>query len=123
SFIAPVLASHDHAKFEIVCYYTNPFADELTPRLRAHADVWRDDATLGDDILAAQIRHDQIDILVDLSGHTGFNRLLVFARKPAPVQFTYLGYCDTTGMPAIDSLITDEIADPPMDDSRYVERL
>jgi predicted O-linked N-acetylglucosamine transferase (SPINDLY family) len=77
---------------------------------------------MSDDELAAQIRADRIDILVDLSLHMAGNRLLVFARRPAPVQATYLGYCGTTGLDAIDFRLTDPHLDPPQDDAHYAEK-
>jgi predicted O-linked N-acetylglucosamine transferase (SPINDLY family) len=123
SFIAPILASHDRRSFLIVCYFTKPFGDAITDRFRAGADLWRDAAALSDDQLAQQIRLDKIDILIDLSGHTGRNRLLVFARKPAPVQVTYLGYCDTTGLSTMDYRVTDAVADPPGQEAFYTEKL
>lgn len=84
----------------------------MTERLKRLADVWTDCGALDDDALATQIRHDGIDILVDLAGHTARNRLLTFARKPAPIQVTWLGYPASTGMTAIDYRLTDQHADP-----------
>ncbi|MDA0661771.1 MAG: hypothetical protein O3B08_02910 [Proteobacteria bacterium] len=95
------------------CYANLENADDTTARLRASSDHWRWVAGIDDAQLAKQIRADEIDILVDLSGHTAGNRLLVFQRRPAPVQATWLGYPNTTGMSAIDYRITDAIADPP----------
>ena len=112
-FMEPVLAKHDHARFEIFCYYTHHQKDRVTDGLRPLADHWIDCEELSDAELAARIRADRIDILVDLGGHTADNRLLVFAEKPAPVQATYLGYPNTTGMETIDYHITDAFADPP----------
>src|SRR5207249_12273159 len=82
-------------------------------RLRGYADVWHDVLRTKDQDLAELIERDRIDILVDLTGHTAGNRLLVFARKPAPVQVTWLGYPDTTGLATIDYRLTDAYADPP----------
>ncbi|MGJ7494980.1 hypothetical protein ACSFA8_07890 [Variovorax sp. RT4R15] len=101
-FIEPIIKNHDHAKFEIHCYYSHPTHDMITQRIRGLADRWIDCAGMSDDEMAKQIRADGIDILVDLSGHTGHNRLLTFARKPAPIQMTWLGYQATTGLSAID---------------------
>jgi predicted O-linked N-acetylglucosamine transferase (SPINDLY family) len=81
--------------------------DAVTGFLREHVDRWRDVAGLGDEQLADVVRADGIDILVDLAAHSGHNRLLTFARKPAPVQITYLAYCSTTGVDAIDYRVTD----------------
>ncbi|NJO16884.1 MAG: tetratricopeptide repeat protein [Thioploca sp.] len=112
-FIEPILAHHDHQQFEIVCYYNERHDDFITRRLQSYADHWVNCVELSDAELAAKIRQDQIDILVDLSGHTSGYRLLVFARKPAPVQVTYLGYLSSTGLTSIDYRITDNYVDPP----------
>ncbi len=112
-FIEPVLAGHDRAGFEVVCYHNSPKADTVTERLRGHADRWENIYRLDDTEVARTIGADAIDILVDLSGHTGFNRLLALARKPAPVQATWLGYLNTTGLRAIDYRIVDFQAAPP----------
>ena len=117
-FLLPLLENHDHAAFEIFCYSDTP-PDGLTERLRRHADVWRDARSLSHQQLADVIRADGIDILVDLAMHTRNNRLPVFARKPAPVQVTYLAYCSTTGLRTIDYRLTDSHLDPPDGDDRY----
>jgi predicted O-linked N-acetylglucosamine transferase (SPINDLY family) len=123
-FFEPILASHDHQRFEIVCYADVHNPDITTQRLQEYADRWRSLVGLSDEQAAALIRQDQIDILVDLAGHTGGNRLLVFARKPAPVQASYLGYLGTTGLEAIDYYITDAHADPlGLAEEHYQERL
>lgn len=123
-FIEPVIARHDRSRYAIYCYYTNPDADETTHRIARNAEVWRHVTAGGDDAFARLIEEDGIDILIDLGGHTEFNRLGVFARKPAPVQITWLGYPDTTGLSTIDYRITDAIADPfPESDDRHTERL
>ncbi|MGA3068407.1 MAG: hypothetical protein ABSF29_16320, partial [Tepidisphaeraceae bacterium] len=90
-------------------------------RFKKSADRWRDIAGLTDEQAANQIREDQIDILVDLALHTGGNRLLVFARKPAPIQATYLGYPGSTGLATIDYRLTDPFIDPPGADDDYTE--
>lgn len=112
-FVLPLLESHDHERFEIFCYASVRLPDAMTARCRDHADAWRDVATLSDEQLADTIRHDQIDILVDLAMHTAGNRLLTFARKPAPVQVTYLAYAGATGLRTIDYRLTDPHLDPP----------
>lgn len=123
-FIEPVIAHHDREAVEVFCYYTERAADETTHRIAAHATVWRQVHEEDDETLARLICADGIDILVDLSGHTAGNRLGVFARKPAPVQMTWLGYADTTGMAAIDYRITDAMSDPvPHAESFHTERL
>lgn len=112
-FLRPILAGHDREQFDIFCYSNSDEADALTQDMQRQAHCWRAIAGV-DDARAAQLVHaDAIDILVDLSGHTRGNRLGVFARKPAPVQITYLGYLNTTGMAAMDYRITDANADPP----------
>jgi predicted O-linked N-acetylglucosamine transferase (SPINDLY family) len=113
TFIEPILANHDHAAFEVVCYCDVPRPDAVTQRLRAFADQWHSIIGMTDEQLAGKIRQDGIDILVDLAGHTADNRLRTLARKPAPVQVTYIGYPDTTGLRAVDYRITDGDADPP----------
>lgn len=111
-FFEPILACHDKDQFEVYCYYTHPVSDNVTRRIQSLADHWLSCHEMSDDALAARIREDGIDILVDLSGHTGHNRLLTFARKPAPVQMTWLGYQATTGLQAMDYRITEESLDP-----------
>lgn len=112
-FIEPVLASHDRDLFDVVCYYNFARTDPVTERLKSLVSAWRNIAMLSDDVLAQVVRDDSIDILVDLSGHTAYNRLLAFARKPAPVQATWLGYLNTTGLDSMDYRITDARACPP----------
>jgi len=111
-FLEPILGSHDHAAFEVFCYADEIWPDAVTDRLRKKADQWRNIRSMSDEVVAETVRRDGIDILIDLGGHTGYNRLLTFARRPAPVQASYLGYPDTTGMSAIDYRITDAHADP-----------
>jgi predicted O-linked N-acetylglucosamine transferase (SPINDLY family) len=112
-FVEPVLSHHDHDQFEVFCYYNNLKVDEVTRRLQQYADHWITCAGWSDEVLAERIRQDQIDILVDLMGHTANNRLLVFARKPAPIQvFNTIGYSNTTGLTAMDYRITDGYIDP-----------
>ena len=111
-FIAPILANHDKSKFVVHCYHAYPSRDADTQRIETLADMFVDCHAMTDDELAARVRRDQIDILIDLSGHTGYNRLLVFARKPAPIQMTWLGYQATTGLSAVDYRITEESLDP-----------
>jgi protein O-GlcNAc transferase len=111
-FIEPVLTQYDRSNFEIFCYSSTEHADAVTHRLRGKTNAWRDVSAIDDEELAAQVRRDGIDILVDLSGHSGGHRLLCFARKPAPIQVSYLGYPNTTGLSTIDYRISDRIADP-----------
>ena len=118
-FFEPVLAHHKHKQFEIFCYYTDNRIDDDTRRLRQYADHWADCMGLTDDDFYDQIKQDQIDILVDLAGHTANHRLPVFARKPAPVQVAYLGYPNTRGLPAIDYRITDRHIEPEGNADRF----
>src|SRR6266850_2497702 len=111
-FFEPVLARHDRREFEVFCYYNLSYSDATTERLLRSADCWREIASMSDEAVADLVRADGIDVLVDLSGHTTYHRLLVFARKPAPVQATWLGYLSTTGLDAIDYRITDRQASP-----------
>jgi protein O-GlcNAc transferase len=112
-FILPLMEAHDSAQVEIFCYAHVAQDDAVTERIRARAHHWRSTVGMTDEQMAQQIRRDQIDILIDLAAHTGCNRLLVFARKPAPVQATYLAYAGTTGLDTIDYRITDPQLDPP----------
>jgi len=122
-FMLPVLANHDADRFEIFCYSETLHPDEITQRLQSHAHVWREIGSLSDEQLAQQIVDDRIDILVDLAMHLRRNRLLCFARKPAPVQVTYLAYPGTTGLDAIDYHLTDVFLDPPgTNDDFYCEK-
>ncbi|PJG55939.1 acetylglucosamine transferase [Bradyrhizobium forestalis] len=108
----PVLQHHDRAQFEIVCYSCSSKVDATTREFQAITDRWRDASQWTDDRLAAQIRADRVDILIDLSGHTRGNRLGVFARKPAPIQAHGWGHGTGTGLPTIDYLFSDPVAIP-----------
>jgi predicted O-linked N-acetylglucosamine transferase (SPINDLY family) len=121
-FLLPLLQSHDRRNFEIHCYCSVLRPDYVTRRFKEHADVWHDVAAETDDRLAERIRRDQIDILIDLTMHMRNNRLLLFARKPAPVQVTWLAYPGGTGLPAIDYRLTDALLDPPDSDQHYAEK-
>jgi len=123
SYIEPLLAAHDRKVVESFCYSTVPKADETSRRLESIADHWRDSHALSATQLADQIVSDSIDILVDLAGHTARNSLPTFALKPAPVQVTYLGYPNTTGLDTIDYRLTDTIADPQGAEAFYSETL
>jgi predicted O-linked N-acetylglucosamine transferase (SPINDLY family) len=109
----PVLAHHDRGRYEIFCYHNHAAPDATTLELQALAEHWRDVAALDDAALERLILDDAIDVLVDLSGHTLGNRLPVFARRPAPVQATWIGYPQTTGLAAMDYRISDALLDPP----------
>ncbi len=118
-FIEPALARHDSASFEVFCYHSGRVVDDVTRRLAQYTDHWDEIFDLDDAQATELIRSHGIDILVDLSGHLRDNRLLVFARKPAPIQVTYLAYPNTTGMSAIDYRLSDALCDPPGATERY----
>ncbi|MGA1400900.1 MAG: tetratricopeptide repeat protein, partial [Phycisphaerales bacterium] len=113
SFIEPLFAHLDRDRFECFAYADVAREDDTTRRLKALVPNWRSIHGSTDEQTAARIRDDSIEILVDLAGHTAGNRLGVFARRAAPVQATYLGYPNTTGLPQIDFRIVDSITDPP----------
>ena len=123
-FSEPLLTLHDSKKFEIFAYSNTEAIDSVTERLMKEVDHWRDIQFMNDDEAADLIESDKIDILVDLTGHTARNRLLVFARKPAPLQITWLGHPATSGMKAMDYRITDVHAEPSgMTEHLNVEKL
>jgi predicted O-linked N-acetylglucosamine transferase (SPINDLY family) len=113
-FLEPVLSRHDRERFEVFCYSATPTVDARTIAFQKIAgNRWRDIRPFNHDQAAALIRRDAIDVLIDTTGHTGGSQLMLFARKPAPVQVTWLGYPDTTGLQSMDYRITDANADPP----------
>ena len=123
-FFEGTLVHHDPERFLVHCYSDVERPDAHTGRLRRAAGAWRDIAGSDDNAVAELVRRDGIDILIDLSGHTDNHRLLMFARKPAPVQVTWNGYANTTGMSAMDYRITDALADPPgMTEHLHSEKL
>jgi len=109
----PVLRHRERELFRIACYSCSPLQDNITAQCRDVADVWVDAWQMSDDELTARIQADQIDILVDLSGHSAGNRLTVFARKPAPIQVTAWGSGTGTGVPTIDYFFADPVTVPP----------
>ena len=118
-----LLSNHDHRQVEVFCYSDVRAPDAVTAKLKGMADEWRATAGLSDPQMAGLIRADRIDILVDLAVHTAGNRLLVFARKPAPVQVSMLGMPTTTGLATIDYRLTDPYFDPPgVSDRDYTEQ-
>ncbi|HEY8748673.1 MAG TPA: tetratricopeptide repeat protein [Tepidisphaeraceae bacterium] len=119
--VLPLFENHDRGAFEIFCYSNAPKEDDLTARFRSLCDHWRDIRPMTDAQAAELVRKDSIDILIDFSLHTADNRLGVFARKPAPVQFTFAGYPATTGLSEIDYRLTDPYLDPPGTDGFYTE--
>jgi len=120
-FLENVLANLRSGSLRLYAYANHETDDEVTDRLRPFFDVWHNIHTLTDDEVAHRIRADGIDILVDLSGHTVGNRLLVFARKPAPVQVTYLGYFASTGLMAMDYFLGDRWQMPEGERLHYTE--
>ncbi|MGD0137532.1 MAG: tetratricopeptide repeat protein [Tepidisphaeraceae bacterium] len=122
-FLLPLFRHHDRRQVEVFCYSLQARSDQVTQQMKDHVQHWRTIVGQPDAKVAAQIRQDQIDVLVDLKLHTGGNRLLIFAHKPAPVQATWLGYPGTTGLDTMDYRLTDPYLDPPaIDDAYYSER-
>jgi protein O-GlcNAc transferase len=118
-FFQPILEARDRDAFEYFLYGNSAYRDSVTEQFRASSDQWRDVAGMDDNALLALILSDRIDILVDLSGHTDCNRLAVFARRAAPVQITYLGFPNSTGLPTMDFRITDASTDPERHSERW----
>lgn len=123
SFIMPIIKTHDKNKFNIYCYHTNEIEDSVTDELRQIVHSFKNVAVLATHKIASLIKEDQIDILIDLAGHTQGARLGVFAMRSAPLQLTYLGYPNTTGMTRIDYRITDRNADLLGNAHLYTEKL
>jgi len=121
-FMESVLRNLDRSQLKIVLYCSSPKKDGLTERLRSLDVLWRDLMKMDDKAAVQRIRDDDIDILVDLAGHTGYNRLLTFARKPAPVQVTWLGYWSTTGLKSMDYILCDRISIPENEQRYFVEK-
>ncbi len=113
----------DRAQIETVCYNDRRVADPLTARFRSAASAWREIAGLNDAQVAERIRADRLDMLIELTGHTASNRLLVLARRCAPIQLTYLGYEGTTGLSAIDFILADRHTIPVESEPHYRERV
>lgn len=122
-FLEPFLEEFDRTQFETFAYMTRATEDGLSQRLQTHFDQWLNISGLSDDAAADRIEADTIDILVDLSGHSALHRLLVFARKPAPIQVTWIGHPATTGLTAIDYRLTDTVQDGEEGDALHTETL
>ena len=121
--LMPLLREHDRSAFDVICYSNSRHNDAMTEQFRRTATGWRDITDMPDDAAAHLVRADGIDILVDTTLHMESNRLLVFARKPAPVQVTFAGYPGSTGLETIDYRLTDVYLDPPgLHDAVYTER-
>jgi len=112
-FLLPLLNNHNKNIFEVYCYANVIWPDEVTKEISRSSDKWRYVASYSSSDLAEVIRNDDVDILVDLAGHTAGNSLDVFRYRPAKIQVTWLGYPNTTGMQAMDYRISDDWADPP----------
>jgi predicted O-linked N-acetylglucosamine transferase (SPINDLY family) len=119
----PILAHHNRRQIESYCYADVASPDTMTQHLQSKAHQWRQTVNMPHEVLFSGIRQDKIDILVDLAGHMGNNRLQIFARKPAPIQLSYLGYPATTGLAAMDYRIVDAVTDPPGEPSCHTEEL
>lgn len=111
-FLEPILAAHDHDRFDVFCYAEVANPDEVSASLQRLSDHWITTSGMSDEALADRIHGDRIDILVDLAGHTAGNRLRAFAFRPAPIQATYLGYFTTTGLAAMDYWLSNEVLTP-----------
>lgn len=111
-FIEPVLEHHDRSRFHVFAYADVYSGDRVTRRIADKVESWRNVSALGVEAIADQILEDKIDVLVDLAGHTSFRQMLIMSLRLAPVQVTYLGYPDTTGLDTVDFRLTDEVADP-----------
>ena len=122
-FLLPLFLHHDRRQVEVFCYSHQAHTDQVTQQMKDRVQHWRTTVGQPDAKIAAQIRQDQIDVLIDLKLHSGGNSLLMFAHKPAPVQATWLGYPGTTGLDTMDYRLTDPYLDPPgLDDAFYSER-
>jgi protein O-GlcNAc transferase len=121
-FLETVLSEIDPARIELFAYSLAKSGDELTARLKQSVPNWQDLPSATDDALEARILEDGIDILIDLAGHTAGNRLLLFARKPAPIAVTWLGYFATTGLKAIDYVFANRFVIPESEENQWVER-
>ena len=118
-FLLPLLQAHDRINFDIVCYSTDVREDQITTRFRSIADLWRPISVLSDEAAAHQMALDEIDVLIDCSGHSQGNRLSLFAKKPAPISVTFLGSPGTTGLNSISYRFTDSVTDPIGEGNAY----
>ena len=112
-FVQHVIAQHDRSAVEVFCYALSDRSDAVTDFIRSHSDQFHNVTDLEEVALAKRIHDDGIQILIDLTGHAGTNRISMFARKPAPVQMTWIGYLNNTGLPSMDYRITDPHVDDP----------
>jgi len=123
-FITPLLKHINREHFTVVAYSNVKKPDEVTENIKQYCDIWNDVSSMNDTLLAAQIGADQLDVLVDLNGHTANNKLSVFSQQIVPIQISWLGYPGTTGLDSIHYRFTDSIADPDIEqDKFYSEKL
>lgn len=122
-FLLPLLDFNDRGKYRFVCYSTNERHDDVATLLRKNSMLWRDISNMSDEDTCKLIEYDRIDLLIDLSGYTGDNRLPLFARRAAPIQITWLGYSSTTAVPAIDYIFTDAAAVLPGEECFFTEKI
>lgn len=123
TFMEAIWQNHDRSQFELLAYANVVVGDKVTKRLQDYFEQWHDLVGKTDEEAATLIREHQVDILIDLTGHAANNRILVFARKPAPVQVAYLGYPATTGLATMDYKLTDSVIDPPGEEKYHTEQL
>lgn len=121
-FALPFFEAWPRSQAELVLVHTSPRADAITPAFEAAAEIWRTAGKLSDDALAELLRAEQVDVLVDMSGHAPDNRLGVFARRPAPLQLAWGDYVDTRGLPELDGLIFDAHHLPLDEPDYYAEQ-
>lgn len=122
-FLESTVAALASRGLELFFYPTDAYLDALSLRLQAHARGWTSVVGLSNAQAALRIRADQLDVLVDLAGHTGSNRLPIFALRAAPLQVSWLGYFGTTGVQEIDAILADGVSVPPNEDAEYTERV
>ncbi len=122
-FLEGLLLGWDRSAMTAMAYSNHRGEDALTARLKPRFDLWRDISMLNDAAACAQIRADEIDVLIDLSGHTAENRLTLFAQRPAALQLSWLGYWASTGLPAIDAVLTDRVSLPLEEQAQFTERV
>ena len=122
-FLESILSAMSLEQFDLAAFPTTPTRDELTQRIQPNFSIWQPIAHLNDYDAARLIRQHSVDILIDLSGHTAYNRLAMFVLKPAPIQISWLGYFATTGLQAMDYLLGDPHVTPPEHDHHFVEKV
>ena len=120
-YMSGVLAAHDRERFEIICYADVTRPDVITELCKDQSDLWVSTVGLDDDALVKRIREDEIDMLIDLSGHTAQNRLRVLAARAAPIQLTWIGYVGTTGLTTVDYILADKVSVPDAARQQFTE--